>query len=331
VTWRLSALAGSVTPWVRRLLAIPIAALLLSGWAGAAQTPFRSRTDLVSVYTTVTDRSGRLVPDLTKEDFELRDNGKPQRITFFSNDLQPITIVVMLDRSGSMQDNFELVQHAAQQFVTRLLPTDQARIGNFSRQIEISPASFTSDQGVLIDILQRGLQDVGPSPIWTALDRSITALLPKTGRRVVLVFTDGHDNPMRGQVVTDLKDVIRRATIDDVMVYAIGLADIEDVTSSWLAPRRFGQVQIGTRSKKLIKPDPGLRHLAEETGGGYFELRWDQNLGATFARVADELHRQYWLAFPPMKLDGEVHRLEVKVKRADLTARGRKSYVAEAR
>jgi Ca-activated chloride channel family protein len=313
------------------VLVVATAALMLSGLLGTAQTPFRSRTDLVSVYTTVTDKSGRLVPDLTKDDFELRDNGKVQRVTFFRNDPQPITIVLMLDRSGSMEDNFDLVQKAAQQFVKRLLPADRARIGNFSGRIEISPAAFTGDQNTLVEVLRRGMQDVGPSPVWTAIDRSITALLPEDGRRVVLVFSDGHDAPVRGQVFTDLKDVIRRATIDDVMVYAIGLSDTDDPSASWLAPGRTGQFHIGSRPKKVIKPDPGLRRLAEQTGGGYFELGWDQDLGATFARVADELHRQYWLAFPPVKLDGEVHRLEVKVKRADLTARGRTSYVAEAR
>src|SRR5438045_2442271 len=110
-----------------------------------AAQQYRSRVDLVSVYTTVTDRDGRLVLDLTKDDFEVRDNGKRQDVTYFSNDLQPITIVVMLDRSGSMEENFGLVREAAEHFIDKLMPADKARIGNFSGQILILPSEFTSD------------------------------------------------------------------------------------------------------------------------------------------------------------------------------------------
>ena len=75
-------------------------------------------------------------------------------------------------------------------------------------------------------------------------------------------------------------------------------------------------------------PDPQLRELANVGGGGYFELMNTDDLAATFARVADELHQQYLLAFTPEKLDGELHQLEVKVKNPNFTARARQSYVA---
>jgi Ca-activated chloride channel family protein len=303
------------------------AAVAVSG----AQQPYRSRTDLVSVYATVTDKTGRLVLDLTKADFEVRDNGKIQPLTYFSNDIQPITIVVMLDRSGSMEENFSLVEEASERFVRELLPADRARIGNFSRQIVISPPAFTNDRAVLLRVLREEMQPVGPSPVWTAVDRSITALLHEEGRRVVLLFTDGHDAPRPGQIYTELKDVIRRSEIDEVMVYTIGLADT-DYSSSWALHNRIGQIQLGRSGRPgLVKPDPGLKKLAEQSGGGYFELTWGDDLGATFTRVAEELHHQYALAFPPPKLDGNVHKLDVKVLRTGLTARARKSYVAEGR
>ena len=304
------------------------------GQTGDAAPPqaFRVRTDLVSVYATVTDQEGRLVPDLTQDDFEVRDNGRRQAVRFFSNDVQPITIVVMLDRSGSMEANFPLVQDAAEQFIQKLLPADRARIGNFSRQIVILPPEFTGDREALGNVLHRRMQGVGPSPVWTAVDRSITALLSETGRRVVLLFSDGHDDPMRSQVHTELKDVMRRSEIDEVMVYAIGLTDTEASSSAWAAHNRIGLIQVGQTGKpKLIKPDKGLRQLAERTGGGYFELTWEQNLGAVFERVADELHRQYAIGFAPSRLDGTTHKLDVRVRRRDLTVRARRSYVAEPR
>ena len=79
----------------------------------------------------------------------------------------------------------------------------------------------------------------------------------------------------------------------------------------------------------MQKPDPGLPRIAAETGGGYFELSSAARLMTTFARVADELHRQYALGFEPPTLDGKVHKLEVRIKRPGLTARARKSYLAK--
>lgn len=311
-----------------------LAAAVLMVWAtaaGSAQQAYRGGTDLVSVYATVTDRDGRLVPDLTRDDFDVRDDGKRQALTFFSNDVQPITVVVMLDRSGSMEEHFDLVRNAAGHFLDKLLPGDRARIGNFSGRILILPADFTSDRAELHAVLRGELQDIGPSPVWTAVDRSITALAKEPGRRVVLLFSDGHDAPRPGQVRVGLEDVIRRAEYNEIMVYAVGLTDIEDPIASWAVRNPVGRFQISKPKRKVKKPDKGLRLLAEHSGGGYFELTWEQDLGAVFARVADELHRQYVLGFPPQKLDGEVHKLEVKVTRAGLTARARKSYVAGRR
>ena len=76
------------------------------------------------------------------------------------------------------------------------------------------------------------------------------------------------------------------------------------------------------------KPDAGLPRIALATGGGYFELTSANNLGPTFTRIADELHRQYSLAFTPASFDGKTHRLEVKIRRPGLKARARKTYVA---
>jgi len=105
---------------------------------------FRSGSRTVAVYVTVSDEQGRLVPDLTKDDFEIYDNGKKQTITVFENGSQPITLVMMLDRSGSMVGNFGLVRSAAEQFVGQLLPGDKARIGSFANRIQVDPRDFTS-------------------------------------------------------------------------------------------------------------------------------------------------------------------------------------------
>jgi VWFA-related protein len=169
------------------------------------------------------------------------------------------------------------------------------------------------------------LQPEGPTPLWNAVNVGITSLLKEDGRRVVLVFTDGDDNPMNFKLNNQtLVDVMERAERENVMIYAVGLSS----TPAGGFGRRggfgggFGGGILGNR------PDPGLATLAAETGGGYFELTRAEDLASTFARVADELHRQYALGFEPTKLDGKTHKLEVKVKQAGAKPRARKSYVA---
>jgi VWFA-related protein len=105
------------------------------GAAGLQQPVFRGTGDAVRVFVTVTDRDGRLVTTLTKSDFEVRDEGKPQPITRFDNSPQPIRLIVMLDVSGSMDGNLALLRAASEQLFARLRPLDLARVGTFGHQV----------------------------------------------------------------------------------------------------------------------------------------------------------------------------------------------------
>lgn len=192
--------------------------------ASAAQdATFKAVNRTVAVYATVTGADGRLVPDLPRVAFTVADNGRPQELTLFANTIQPITAVVLLDRSGSMRANFGLVQHAAEKFVDALLPDDRVRIGSFSNRIQLDPHDFTSDHAEMLSILATELQPEGPTPLWNAVYVGVTALLHQQGRRVILVFTDGMDAPAT-IASNSLKDVMKYAEEQDVMVYAIGLA-----------------------------------------------------------------------------------------------------------
>jgi VWFA-related protein len=310
-------------------------ALAASPSARQTQEPvFRAATRTVPVYVTVTDADGRLVPDLGRGDFEILDNGKPQTISVFASEIQPIMVVMMLDRSGSMVDNFRRVQESAEQFVTRLLPADKARIGSFSYRIHVDPRTFTNDRDELLRILYKELQEPGPTPLWNAVSVGMTALTRQEGRRVVLVFTDGADNPGNDRATNiSLGDLMKRAREEDVMVYGVGLTG--RVPMRGMGGRGGGgwgryppPPGGGSSAGRTQRPDAGLSKLAAESGGGYFELESTDDLGATFARVADELHRQYAMGFSPEKLDGKTHKLEVRVKRPGMAARARKSYVA---
>jgi VWFA-related protein len=331
-------------------------ALCLTVALTAQQTPsprFESTARTVAVYATVTNAQGRLVPDLTAGDFAVDDDGKRQTLTLFANDIQPITVVMLLDRSGSMKPNFDLEERAAEAFVRSMLPFDKARIGSFGTHIQIDPEDFTSDQATLTKILRDDLQEDGPTPLWNAVDRAIDKLLLEPGRRVVLVFTDGVDKPMNfSNKNKSLKDVMKRAEEQGVMVYAIGLAGQNGMPGGMPGgadPRSRnifipgpgggsspfpggiggrGGLGGGRDELQLERPDEGLPKIAAATGGGYFELTSPQDLVATFARVADELHHQYALGFEPQKLDGKMHEIIVRLSPPGLTARARKRYLA---
>ena len=275
----------------------------------AAAQRLKVTTQTVPIFVTVTDAQRRLVSDLVQEDFEVYDNGKPQAITTFSNEQTPITVVLMLDTSGSMTLNLDLVKAAAEQFVLRLLPDDRAKIGAFNDKIQILPKEeFIGDRDRLIRIMKNDLDFGYPTRLYDAIDEAIAELRGVEGRKVAIAFTDGGDTASK----IGRGDVLERARIENTMVYGIGLeSDYFD-----------GARRVRTR------PDRALKGLAEETGGGFYEMSKADEQGPTFTRVAHELHSQYALGFSPALLDGKVHKLEVRVKRPGLTARGRKSYVA---
>jgi Ca-activated chloride channel family protein len=158
----------------------------------------------------------------------------------------------------------------------------------------------------------------GATPLWGAVNVAMTALGHLEGRRVVLVLTDGKDTGSfwagpGGRAGTTLPEVVKRAQIEEFLLYAIGM-------------RSRG---LGGRSVTFgDEPDPGLRELAAETGGGYFELHEADTLGPTFERIANELHHQYLLGYTAPERDGKVHAIEVRVNKPGMIVRARKSYVA---
>lgn len=354
--------------------------------AAPQQHLFQGGNNSVPVYTTVVDAGGRLITDLTRTDFDIYDNGIRRDVTLFANDVQPITIVIMLDRSQSMERNNDLVRAAAEQFVSHLDEADRARVGSFSNTIQIDPEEFTSDRALLTGILRTKLLGPGMTPLWNATARAMTALAREQRRKVVLVFTDGFNTPQWGRDNVTFAALQARAQIEGVMIYAVGLSDEcgETGLTSVPAPRfeqrggpggrgpggRGGRLpggpsgpigrgptgrppipypgpfgrppgdmfpgtppddrrdDVARRRCVATRPDPGLREIADMSGGGYFELSNTDDLGATFTRVADELHHQYLLAYDPPAFDGQMHTIEVRVRRAGLIARARRSYLA---
>ena len=235
-----------------RALAVGACALTVLAVPTGAQIKVSTQT--VPLYVTVTDAAKRLVPDLVREDFEIYDNGKLQTLTNFDNQATPISVVVMLDTSGSMTLALDLVKQAAEEFLIRLLPEDKAKVGAFNDKIEVKPQTglpFSNNRDQLIRYLQD--LDFGyPTRLYDAVDYSINELKIVDGRKVVLVFTDGADTASR----MGSGDVTDRSRIEEVMVYSVGMEN---------------EFMSGNQRVRT-SPDRGLRRLSEETGGGFFML-----------------------------------------------------------
>jgi Ca-activated chloride channel homolog len=306
-------MSPSIVPWL-------LGGGVLLGAARQQPPVFRGGTENVPVFVTVTDKDGRLVTTLAREDFVLLDNGRQQPVAVFDNAPQPIRLVVMLDVSGSMYGNLQLLRSATAELIARLRPDDKVRLGSFGADITISPA-FTTDRARLEAALPTAIPESAPTPLWSALDKALDAFSQDSGRPVILVLSDGKDSgAVRfGQPFFTLVQVMDRAQREGVMIYAVGLR-------SRSAPGRAPAFGMGALTGDF--PDPGLSKLALETGGGYFEIRPSDDLPATFAQVVDELHAQYLLGFAPPERDGKRHKVDVRVLTKGDVPRARKSYVA---
>ena len=277
---------------------------------------------MVPVFVTVTDRDSRLVRDLTRDAFEVLDNGKPQPITVFDNTPQPIRMIALVDISGSVVDYLPIMRRAVAQLVTHLGPDDMARLGTFGNEIVIG-STFSRNVDELMGQLPASAPPNNRTPLWRAVDEAMglfDAAAPE--RRVVLVLSDGKDSgPEWGKRFFTPMDVSKRAQEQNVMVYGVGLR------SSLKGAPMGGARDLGAALSATL-PDPNLGQVALDSGGGYFELRPRDDMAQTFARVVDELHSQYLIGYAPPANDGKSHKIEVRLKDKALKAHARKAYTA---
>lgn len=268
------------------------------------QPAFKTGVQTVAIHATVSDAEGRLVPDLPRERFQVLDDGRPVEITTFSNDDQPLTVALLLDMSSSMYPSLLRVRDSTLQFINALRDGDRVRIGTFGDEIALSPL-LTGDKAVLTRIAREELWPGGSTPLWGAIYGAMGSLEQESGRRVVVVLSDGMNaGSVRGWPGS-FDSVRKRATQDGYMLYVIGMEGM------------YQNEESANNFKRLI----------EDTGGGHFVVRAGDDLRQTFVRVVEELRQQYLLGFTPAA-DGRSHKLEVRVSGDGLRARARTSYVA---
>ncbi len=310
-----------------RVPALAVAAALTTALLAQQQPTFRTTSQLVPVYATVTDDAGELVLNLTKSDFEIRDNGKPQEITQFVMQLSPMTGTILIDGSQSVVRDFDLLIDAADAFIVRMMKGDRVRIGSFAEDVRLGPLP-SDDRDELIRFLRNPLSlRMGiRTRLWDAIALAIDSMPIAESRRVVLVLSDGQDtNSVKRQ-----PDVIYAARRADVMVYAVRVppSTFEPINQDDLNRARLRAAYMGTDKIPPRPPDGLLNEVVSETGGGFFDIDQLSELNSIATQIATELHSQYILGFAPEKLDGKVHKIDVRITRRGYTARARRSYLA---
>jgi Ca-activated chloride channel family protein len=267
---------------------------------GLALAQFSSGVSLVEVYVTASDSRGDAVRGLSREDFDVFEDGVPQQISTFVAAELPLAVAVALDRSWSMAGRpLALARSAAHTFVGQLRPDDRAIVLAIGNGVEaLTP--LTSDRTVLHGALQ-GLEPWGTTSLHDAAIAAVDRLEPEQGRRALVLLSDGVDRYSRATET----EVLTRVRASDVLLYPVALA--------------------------RDRP-PLFAELAAVTGGRSFHLRDPKLLEQTFTSIARELRQQYLLGYTPTRPvqpgAAEWRAIEVRVRQPGVTVRARNGYQA---
>ena len=285
-------------------LALVVAVLLLAPAAVQGQQAlFTSRIDLVHLGVTVADRDGNLVTDLTRDDFEVLEDGQPQEVRYFSlglaSDVEtiPLHLGMLLDMSGSMEQNDRFQKTAAIRFLNTLTYAADITLVDFDTEVRVGRYG-QEDFGRLIERV-RGRRPQGYTALYDALGVYLDGAFEQDGRKVLVLYTDGEDTRSRLSI-RDTRDLLRAS---DVTVYAIGF-------------------QRNLRARSRQRQRMRLGRLTELTGGiAYFPHSVDA-LEEIYGTIVEELEARYSLGFisTNARRDGSWREIEVRLRpdRADL-------------
>jgi Ca-activated chloride channel homolog len=256
---------------------------------------FNVDTTLVLIPATVTDPSNRFVLGLRREDFHVFEDGVEQTISHFSGEDAPLSIGLLFDASGSMDDKLRTSRKAAIQFLQTMNPQDEVFLIQFGDHAEVV-VGFTHQ----IDQIQAKLAAIQPGGLTALLDAAEMALREMkkatNTRKAILIVSDGGDNNSK-YLASQIQSLVREA---DVQVYAMGV---------------FEPMLFPSLSKEEVSGPRLLSELAEQTGGRAFTASDPNDLPSVASRIGIELRNQYVLAYSPKNQakDGKYREVEVKV------------------
>ena len=273
----------------------------------------RVTSSLVPVPATVVDARGIALTNLTLEDFELRVDGQPNTITDISRSETPVRMAMLFDNSGSLSESRDFEKRAAIKFFQYVMrPVDQAAIYSVSTYVELSQ-SMTSDVRLLEQTIQNFGKPDGATSLYDAIFDALVYLKPYSGRRVVVIVSDGRDTTSRYE--HDFDSTLQRLLGEDCQVYVVqtGLYDNANVRD--LAAERR------------------MQEFAGQTGGAAYIPKSVGELDDAFAQISADLAQQYILSYYPSpdKRDGRFHVIAVSVKtRPNARVRARKGFVVKS-
>ena len=276
----------------------------------AQQVPvFRGGVDLVNIGATVIDRKGNLVADLSADDFEIVEDGRPQTIRFFSSgaatDQVRTHLGLLLDVSESMGDDIAFTKTAAIKFLNSLLEAVDITMIDFDTEVRTTRYS-QEDFARLIERIR--LQKAGGfTALYEAIGVYLTGASGQDGRKVMLLYTDGGDT-RSSMGWPDLYDLLKAS---DATIYVIGELEHQPSLS---------------RNDQQMR----LRQIAEATGGQAFFPVSVKQLDEMYGKVLAEVRAQYTIGYQSTNdaADGRWRKVEIKVKRKDLRVRARQGYYA---
>ena len=306
---------------------------------------FSTDVNVVNVFVTVRDKKGNILRDLTKDDFAIQEDGRPQTIKYFSKESDlPLTLGLLVDTSGSMRPFIEQERAASYRFFDQVLreDKDQAFVIHFDSEVELLQ-DLTSSRKTLEKALnqldtapprqlnRRGQDDPGqPRPragttLYDAVLLASDELMRKQkGRKSLILLTDGDD---RGSKST-LTDAIVEAQKADTLVYAIHFGEEESYPP--MMGRGMGRHGgMGRYPQNRVDGKKILERMAQETGGGYFEGNKKQTIDQVYSQIQDELRSQYSLGYTSDQDTGAGYRkLRVTTKEKNQIVQARDGYYA---
>ncbi len=290
-----------------RLPALALAILLIPTPSALPQeTTVRVTVRLVNIIASVRDTRGELTKTLTRDDFDILDEGQPQKISVFNTESElPLSIVLLIDASLSTARELKFEQGSAVRFVRSILRR-QDRISLFAFTNEVYQlVRFTNDAGRI----ERGLREIRPEGGTSMYDAVLLAseeLRREKGRKVIILVTDGGDTTS----TTEFHGALRAAQEADAVIYSIVVLPIKN------------------DSFRDIGGEHALYLLAEGTGGRSYTPEITGNLDRVFKMIEDELRTQYVLAYyaPSSTTAGGYRHVEVRVKKPGFTVQARKGY-----
>jgi VWFA-related protein len=304
----------------RVLFTLTLFAIATEMWA--QDIPTISKTvNLVTLLATVHDKNGRIINNLTADDFVLEEDGKPQKISFFSRESNlPLTIGLLVDTSRSQTEVLTKESQASKKFLEQVLREgkDEAFISHFDIRVETLQGLTSSHSDLASALGQLRIPEEYSTLLYTAVQKSSDDVMRKQqGRKADILLTDGvaYRDP------TSMETAIESAQRADTILYAIRFSDPIVVTAPMRAAFRAAAAEHGKMA---------LKRMSSETGGASYEVTGKQTIGTIYSQIEDELRNQYSIGYTPGRPgpDGKYHKIQLKTKNRDLVVSTRKGYYA---